>query len=279
MVKVIALGNAQDAGLPQAGCACENCESAWASPDYRRWVTSLALVDSESRQWFLVDATPDFKEQLRYMRGAMPDGKLAGILITHAHMGHYTGLLHLGYEAMAAKRLPVYGTARFNQYLRGNAPWRQLIDMQNIVLNDLAADTPLTLTPALSVLPLAVPHRDEWSDTVAFIVRGSSRRLLYIPDIDSWDRWATPVRQLVEEVEVALLDAAFFSAEELPNRDLSKIGHPFAIDTAARLRGVKTDVRLTHLNHSNPLHRRSPQRHWLAEQGLLVVATGDTWEL
>ncbi len=279
MIQAILLGNAQDAGVPQAGCGCENCRAAWADAGRRKWVSALGLLDTEAKEWFLIDATPDFREQFHRMQGLAAPARFGGILITHAHIGHYTGLIHLGYEAMAARAVPLYGTRRLNEFLRAHAPWRQLVEQNNIALRELALDEWLPLTPTLAVMPLRVPHRDEWSDTVAFVARGPTRQLLYLPDIDGWDRWERPVRDAVSGVDVALLDGSFFSADELPGRDLSKIGHPQVTDTVARLAGVSTDVRFIHLNHSNPLHRHGPERVWLEGQGFKGGEAGDVWEL
>ncbi len=279
MVTACLLGNAQDAGLPQAGCACANCRAAWADPARRRWATALALLDTEAGEWFLVDATPDFREQLHFAHQRAPEARLAGVLITHAHLGHYTGLMHLGFEAMATRGLPLYGTRRFNDFMRTHAPWRQLVEMQNVALRELPADGWLTLTPRLSVKPVPVPHRAEWSDTVGFIVRGPARQLLYIPDIDGWSEWEQRIEAVVTSVDVALLDGSFFSPAELPNRDLSKIKHPLVTETVNLLVGTSADVRFIHLNHSNPLHRAGPERAWLEARGLRVAQAGDEWEL
>ncbi|MBI4769529.1 MAG: MBL fold metallo-hydrolase [Chloroflexi bacterium] len=289
MIRAILLGNAQDAGLPQAGCDCENCQRAWAFPAERRAVSALGVLDTAAGEWFLVDATPDFREQFHIMQAAAGEAQFAGVLLTHAHIGHYTGLIHLGYEAMNARGVPLYGTRRMLAFLRENAPWRGLapdtfgnrglVEGGNVALRELTPDRPGALTPDLTVTPLLVPHRDEWSDTLAFVVSGPARRLLYLPDIDGWDRWARPVREVVAGVEVALLDATFFSADELPGREVSRVGHPLATDTAARLAGLPTEVRLIHLNHSNPLHRRGPERAWLEAQGLGVGEPGQYWDV
>lgn len=279
MVKAVLLGNAQDAGVPQAGCSCANCRAAWASAAQRKWVSALGLLDARTRQWFLIDATPDFREQFHLMQSNAPGAHLAGVLITHAHIGHYAGLIHLGYEAMATQGLPTYGTRRLNEFLRAHAPWRQLVEQGNIVLRELTPNAWHALTPDLSVRPLLVPHRDEWSDTLAFVVRGPTRQLLYLPDIDGWDQWAHPLNDVVAGVEVALLDGSFFSPAELPERDIARLGHPLVTDTVNRLAGLATDVRFTHLNHSNPLHRPGPEHEWLKEWGMRVGEAGDEWPL
>src|SRR5947209_14989246 len=87
------LGIAQDGGYPQAGCERPDCAAAWNHAKLRQRVASLAIVDGEHR--WLIDATPDFASQLH-----SAGGRLDGILLTHAHIGHYLGLAQLGREAM-----------------------------------------------------------------------------------------------------------------------------------------------------------------------------------
>jgi pyrroloquinoline quinone biosynthesis protein B len=273
------LGNAQDAGLPQAGCSCANCQAAWADPALRRHAACLGLLDEAAGLFFLVDASPDLREQLHRMQALAPGARLGGVLLTHAHMGHYTGLLHLGFEAMAAQGVPLWGTRRMLDYLAANAPWRQLMDQGNVTPRELTPDVDVALTPALSARPLPVPHRAEWSDTMAFVIRGLHQKILYVPDIDNWEAWAAPpygrdLRAVVEGVDAALLDGTFYSADELPGRDVSRIGHPLVTETAARLAGTRANVYFTHLNHSNPLHRVGPEREWLNTQGMGVAEEG-----
>jgi pyrroloquinoline quinone biosynthesis protein B len=306
-VEAILLGTAQDGGLPQAGCHCARCAPAHIDPALRQRVVCLALVDHATHQSWLIDATPDFREQLHALHSLAPDCPLAGILLTHAHIGHYTGLIHLGREAWNTHDLPVYASPRMASFLRENAPWSQLVALGNISLRaflpsrKLRRDTnqpqrtpvkPVPrqsgapdsfqesqLSPNLHVTPVQVPHRDEFSDTLAFIVRAPARRLFYCPDIDTWDRWAHDLRRFAAEVDIALLDGTFFSADELQGRDPSQIPHPLVTDTAERLAGVTCDVRLIHLNHSNPLHRPGPERDWLVARGIAPGTFGTQWRL
>ena len=80
-------------------------------------------------------------------------------------------------------------------------------------------------------------------------------------------------------MDVALLDGTFFNADELPGRDLREVPHPFVTDTAGRLAGVDCEVRLIHLNHTNPLLRDGPEREWLAGQGMGLGMRGMRWRL
>jgi len=278
-VEAILLGTAQDGGVPQAGCHCAHCGPARADRSRRKLVACLGLVDHAARQSWLIDATPDFREQLHALYSLAPHCPLAGIVLTHAHVGHYAGLIHLGREAWSTRDLPVYASPRMANFLRHNAPWSQLVALGNIRLRLLTLGEETQLSPNLHLTPLPVPHRDEFSDTLAFAVHGPTRRLFYYPDIDAWDRWEHDLRSFVAGMDVALLDATFFSADELPGRDLSQIPHPLATDTAQRLAGVDCDVRLIHLNHSNPLHRSGPERDWVEARGIGVGAFGQRWWL
>jgi pyrroloquinoline quinone biosynthesis protein B len=242
-------------------------------------VACLGLVDYANRQSWLIDATPDFREQLHALHKLASDCPLAGIVLTHAHMGHYTGLIHLGREAMGTRDLPVYATPRLASLLRDSAPWSQLVALHNIELRLLTPGADTQLSPDLHLTPLLVPHRNELSDTLALVVHGPARRLFYCPDVDAWDKWEYSLRDFVAKMDVALLDATFFSADELPSRDLIEIPHPLAIDTAEQLTGVDSDVRLIHLNHTNPLLAPGPERDWLAARGIGVGAFGERWRL
>jgi pyrroloquinoline quinone biosynthesis protein B len=278
-VEAILLGTAQDGGVPQTGCTCPRCTAAIADPARRRLVSCLGLVDHTSQEYWIVDATPDFREQLQLLGRLFPTYALSGIALTHAHSGHYTGLVHLGREAWDIRGLPVFASAQMTEFLRTNAPWSQLIQLGNVTLWEVAPGKVVRLTPMLKIVPHQVPHRDEFSDTLAFEVEGPSARLFYCPDIDSWDVWDQDLRSFVEGMDAALLDGTFFSEGELPGRNLAEIPHPLITDTARRLSGVDCDVRLIHLNHSNPLHDAGSERAWLAGQGLGVGALGDRWVL
>jgi pyrroloquinoline quinone biosynthesis protein B len=278
-VEAILLGMAQDGGLPQAGCFCVACRDAYDHPGKRRWVTCLGLIDRAARQSWLIDATPDFREQIHTLQTLAPDCPLSGIALTHAHVGHYTGLIHLGREAWDTTSLPLYVSPRMAAFLGENAPWSQLVTQGNIVLHPLTAHQERPLGARLSLTPMPVPHRDEFTDTLAFLLRGPARSLFYCPDIDAWDRWDRDLRQVVAAADIALLDGTFFDRDELPGRDVDQIPHPLALDTAARLTGVACDVRLVHLNHTNPLHYPGPERECLTAQGTATGEQGDRWLL
>lgn len=262
-MRALVLGVAQDGGLPHIGCTQQACLTARRDPTRRERVAALGLIDDALGQRFLIDATPDLASQIESLNGgALPrvpvDRRrpVDGILLTHAHIGHYAGLMYLGREALAAQGVPVYATPRMARFLRENGPWSQLVSLGNIELREIEPEREFPLTPGLRVTARRVPHRDEYSDTVGYVVRGTQRSVLYIPDIDKWERWERSLEDEVGRVDLALLDGSFYSADELPGRSLAEIPHPLISETLTRLRirpALRARVLFIHLNHTNRL--------------------------
>lgn len=283
LVKV--LGTAQDGGIPQLGCYCPNCLRAREEPGFSRLVSSLGLFDLEERSFFLLDATPDIRIQFHLAHQRLGKQKSGtrnspqAVLLTHAHIGHYTGLMFFGYESVSASDLPVYCSERMGIFLANNGPWSQLVNFKNISLRPLSLEKKLSLTARLSITTFQVPHRDEYSDTVGFTISGRKKKLLYIPDIQDWRTWKKSVVEEVEKVDFALLDGTFYSPEELPGRDLSRIGHPF-MRTSVKLLGKlaregKTRIYFTHLNHSNlALDPEGEARKKIEKEGFRLAEEG-----
>ena len=278
-VEAILLGTAQDGGLPQAGCDCDHCRAAHADPAGAAWWPAWPWWTAATRQSWLIDATPDFREQLHALQQLAPDCPLAGIALTHAHMGHYAGLIHLGREAWGTRRLPVYASARMARFLTENAPWSQLVALGNVELRPLVPTGGAPQPPPVAAAPGRAPPRrvrrhpglrsrragPGGCSTALTSTPGSAGIATCGPLSAGWTSpcWTVP----------------FSAPDELPGRNLAEIPHPLATDTAGRLAGVDCDVRLIHLNHSNPLHHAGPERAWLAEQGIGVGAQGDRWTL
>ncbi len=278
---IFVLGIAQDAGYPQTGCYEPHCMPGWERLSRRRMTSSIAVVAPQSGRKILFDATPDMREQLYALHREAPDEafELSGVFLTHAHIGHYTGLMHFGHEAMGASGVPVFAMPRMREFLTSNGPWDQLVRYENIRLQPLEEGKPVPMSPAIAVTAFAVPHRDEYSETVGFRIDGPSRSAIFIPDIDKWDRWDVDIRELVRSVDYALLDAAFFSDGELPGRDMSKIPHPFVSESMALFKDLSDDEKsriiFIHMNHSNPLlNPESPEQAIVTERGFRVAFEG-----
>jgi len=256
---LMVLGTVQDAGAPQIGCTKSCCNDLYKNPDHTLKVVSLGLVDPSSGQSFLLEATPDIASQAAYLAEASgtPGSLPSGIFLTHAHIGHYTGLMYLGREATNAKGIPVYAQDRFREFLNTNGPWNQLVALNNIDLKPLPPDNARPLTPNLSITALLVPHREEFSETVGYLIEGPSKTILFIPDIDKWNKWERSIVALVKQVDYAFIDATFYSGDELNTRDISQIPHPFVIESMALFDNLpmeeRAKIQFIHFNHTNPL--------------------------
>ncbi|MFZ1700728.1 MAG: MBL fold metallo-hydrolase [Pyrinomonadaceae bacterium] len=255
---ILVLGVGQDAGVPQMGCDSPFCMEAWRNEKLRQMVSSIAVVDPETGQRWIFDATPDLPAQFELLKAATGDrsNRLDGIFLTHAHVGHYTGLMYLGRESMNASGVPVFAMPRMKEMLEQNAPWSQLVGLKNIDLHALKDRSSVSLNARLSVEPFVVPHRDEFSETVGFRIRSGTKTLIFIPDIDKWQKWQTPLAEVFKSSDYLLLDGTFYADGEI-SRPMSEVPHPFVAETMELLEGLtpkeRAKVYFTHFNHSNPL--------------------------
>ncbi len=289
-VELLVLGIGQDAGIPQIG---QNGDPAWNAngdliPELARYATSLALIDHRDGRRYLFEATPDLRPQLRrldhFSAGNSTGLGIDGIFLTHAHIGHYAGLMFLGKESAGTRDVPVYAMPRMRAFLAGNGPWDQLVSLGNISLRPIEDGVAVALGESLSVTALRVPHRDEYSETVGFSIRGPSASAIFIPDIDSWQRWEAEFDHRIEDIigkhDVAYLDATFFDDNELPGMDMSTIPHPRIAAMMNRFDALPPEqrrkVRFIHLNHSNPArYADSTASAAIRQRGYRVAREGE----
>jgi len=282
---ITVLGIAQDAGFPQIDCEKDCCKSFYEGDEKRKLVSCLGLVDLEDEKKFIFDATPDFTEQTQDLKTNHLDNEsvIDGVFLTHAHIGHYTGLMYLGFEALGGNNLPVYAMPRMKNYLETNGPWSQLVAFNNIDLRKLQNDSVMVMSNALKVTPFLVPHRDEFSETVGYKIEGNNKSALFIPDIDKWHRWNRNIIDEVKKVDYAFLDASFFRDGEL-KRDMSKIPHPFTSETTTlfenETKETKNKIHFIHFNHTNPTILNSHHlKDSIRSLGFNFAKEGDIFEL
>lgn len=260
IVTLVVLGTIQDAGSPHIGCKKDCCKDLFEHPDIDRQVVSLGLIDHEYNTTYLFEATPDFVLQTKKLssfetekQNTLPNG----IFLTHAHIGHYTGLMYLGKEAINAAQIPVYAMPQMQTFLTSNGPWSQLVSNSNIILNGLTSDSTVVLTPNISVKSVQVPHRDEYSETVGYIIYGPSKRVLFIPDIDKWEKWDKDIISILSDVDIAFIDGTFYDAAEINYRNIKDIPHPFIIESMEKFDllpdSQKDKIHFIHFNHTNPV--------------------------
>ena len=268
------LGVVQDGGLPHLGSnklCCENIEQ-------KRYVTSIMLVNNENNKSYLFDASPDINEQLNFM-GDRIKKDLKGVFLTHAHIGHYTGLMYFGREALNSKLINVYAMPRMKKFLEQNGPWSQLVSLENISINEINSNSKISVDTNITIQPIEVPHRAEFSETVGYKIYGPNKTVLFIPDIDKWYLWEKSIIDEIKQVDYALIDATFYDSEEVNYRDLSEIPHPFVVESMELFDSIsdeeKKKIFFIHLNHTNPLlDKDSNQYKFVKDKGYNVAEEG-----
>jgi len=246
------LGVAQDGGVPHLGCSKTCCSTSSVT----RYVSSIMVSNQKSKASYVFDASPDLAKQLSFMKDKISEN-LKGIFLTHAHIGHYSGLMYLGRESFNSKNIPVYAMPRMKKFLETNGPWNQLVSLNNIKINSIINESEIVVEKDLIVKPIEVPHRDEYSETVGYFIKGPNKSAIFIPDIDKWYKWDKSIVDLISSVDYAFIDATFYDEKEINYRDISEIPHPFVIESIKLFEGIskeeKSKIYFIHLNHTNPL--------------------------
>ena len=268
------LGVVQDGGFPHLGNNITCCENIKQD----KYVTSLMLVNNENNESFLFDASPDINKQLNFM-GDRIKKDLKGIFLTHAHIGHYTGLMYFGREALNSKLVNVYAMPRMKKFLEENGPWSQLVSLQNISIIELSNESKISIDSNVIVQPVEVPHRAEFSETVGYKIYGPNKTALFIPDIDKWYLWEKSIIDEIKQVDYAIIDATFYDSKEVNYRDISEIPHPFVTESMDLFDSIdikeKNKIYFIHLNHTNPLiNKQSDQYKLVRSKGYNVAEEG-----
>ena len=273
------LGTVQDGGSPHLGCKKDCCLNLSEQDKKIRKVTSLEIFDQIKNESILFEATPDIIYQWNSLYSTPK-----GIFLTHAHIGHYSGLIHLGKEALGAKGIPVYAMPKMSFFLKENGPWSQLVKLNNIKLVNLSNNIAVTVLEKIKVTPFLVPHRDEFSETVGYKIEGPSKSILFIPDIDKWLLWNRNLIDLLKTVDLAFIDGTFFNAKEVNYRPISEIPHPLVEETIEFLsdqkESIKNKIYFIHMNHTNPLlNPKSKESKWVLGQGFRIAQIGQVFKL
>lgn len=273
---LIVLGNAQDGGYPQAGCKKQCCKLFWDGKEKKRNISCLGIVDKKSGKVWMFDATPDFREQHQELIRNQNDSNLSleGIFLTHAHIGHYTGLMDLGREVMGSDSVKVYAMPKMKTFLENNGPWSQLVTLHNISLQQLSNDSAIQISDNIKVIPFLVPHRDEYSETVGYRIESKNKKILFIPDINKWNVWERNIADEIKKVDVAFIDATFYKDGEI-KRKMSEVPHPFIEESIQLFENLsaaeKAKIHFIHFNHTNPVLRNTPEQQDVIKRGYRIA--------
>jgi pyrroloquinoline quinone biosynthesis protein B len=278
---IVILGTLQDGGSPHIGCEKICCQKT----DSSKKVVSLGLIDNVSKKQFLVEASPDISSQIK-MLNAFSGNKnpVDGIMLSHAHIGHYSGLMYLGKEAKNASNILVYVMPRMKLFLENNGPWSQLVSLKNIEIKELFDQKETTLTNKISIIPYQVPHRDEYSETIGFKIIGPKKTAIFIPDIDKWEKWKIDIVEMIKQVDYAFIDGTFWDPAEVNNRNIAEIPHPLVKESMLKFSQLpsteKNKIWFIHLNHTNPLLNHETNEYKdLIKKGFHVAAIKQVFPL
>ena len=283
--EILILGSIQDGGYPHVGCRKECCKDAWRDPSLRRYIASIVIVDHICKKYWLIDITPDFKEQLNLIfKTYSEDYSLSGIFLTHAHVGHYTGLFKLGLEIMNTKCIPVYAMPRLNEFLHDNSSTEFLFRSNNIISYKLNKNEQISLSDDMNISPFLVPHRNELSETVGYKIISRSRSVIYIPDIDSWDLWEKNILDIIKDNDLLFIDGTFYDKNELKTRNIEKVTHPSITESIKIFKDLsnndKNKIYFTHLNHTNILLRENSKEYKeFLEENYHILRDGEIFSL
>lgn len=138
MLKVRILGSAAGGGFPQWNCHCENCQKAWVGdPDAIARTQSSLAVTVDDENWFLLNASPDIRQQIQANSCLHPkQGKrhspIKGAILTNADVDHIGGLLTL----RESHPLALYATKRVMSVIGANSLFNILnpdyVDRRNL---------------------------------------------------------------------------------------------------------------------------------------------------
>ena len=278
------LGTAQDGGYPHIGCKQKCCKNAWADSNEKRLVASVAIIDSNLKECWIIDASPDIKFQINMIMDFLDIDycpKIRGVFLTHAHMGHYAGLLDFGKETMNTSAVPIYAMPKMNDFIKSNSAFDFLIKSNNIVLNEIKGD--VKLNKDIFIKPFLVSHRNEMSETVGYKICSDRNNIVYLPDIDSWEDPYIDIINIIKSNDVLIIDGTFYQLDELEKRDISSVPHPTIRESLDKFSVLdisdRNKIYFTHLNHTNPVIQDSNIKNDLILSGYHIANDGDTFNI
>ena len=248
------LGIAQDGGVPHPGCNCNTCKFYWDN-EIVLSPSSLAIIDE--KQFHLIDVTRNLDRQLR----KVGERNVTDIWLTHGHIGHIDGIGLFGKEVMNEKNVRLHASKSMIELILNTPKWKKLVEDNILIPIQFNSNESIQISEHLVITPIRVPHRDELTDTHAFMINGPEKSLLYLPDHDSWEETLHMVQQnsVIEwfdslGIEIVFLDGTFWPKNELSRQ--TDVPHPPVVDSLERLgnlNGKELEVFFIHLNHTNPL--------------------------
>ncbi|MBV9918336.1 MAG: pyrroloquinoline quinone biosynthesis protein PqqB [Solirubrobacterales bacterium] len=298
-MRVRILGSAAGGGFPQWNCRCPTCEAGREGVRARPRTQSSLAIRGDHGPWFLVNASPDARQQLESLTPLHTDGlrapPIAGVLLTDAEIDHTAGLLLLR-ESVAPVR--VYGEGGVERALRQGYPLLPILERYcGAEWQTLAAGKARPLEgSSLTVEPFDVggdPPRyldgsgvELGASGLVFRDRATGGVVTYVPGLAQFD---DGVRSRFAVSDLALVDGTFWRDDELAqlgisDRSARDMGHLPLSGPGGTLEALAAFERprkaLVHINNTNPiLFEDSPERAAVVRAGIEVAYDGLEVEL
>ena len=293
------LGSAAGGGFPQWNCNCAGCQAVRRGDNgvHSRTQSSLA-VRGTSGEWFLVNASPDVRQQLELLRESVPtsirSSPIAGVLLSDGEIDHTAGLTIL---RESSEPLQIYGTDTVRQALTEGfsllrvlenycgVKWTVVEPGSTVNLGDLEVETFLLPgTPPKYMRSQASP-KGNWVVGFTFRDRTTGGVATYAPALAEL---TSSIIERLEKSDCILVDGTCWQDVELvklgmSNRTALSMGHlPLsgANGSLKRLSQLSPKRKIfTHINNTNPiLIADSPERQLVEAAGMEVGYDGLTVE-
>ena len=291
---VLILGSAAGGGFPQWNCRCPNCQLVW-SGDSRvvpRTQSSIA-VSVDGREWVLVNASPDLRQQILanaalHPRAGRRDSPISAVVLTNGDVDHVAGLLTL------RERQPwaMHASASLLDMLAADPVFR-VLSPDVVSRFVLALDEPSVIA-GLRFRPFAVPGKVplfleedvvelglETEMTVGLVIEAGGRRVVHVPGCAFVSE---TLLSSIAGADLLLFDGTTYTDSEMVDLGLSpktaaRMGH-LAMSgpdgSLAGLAGVDVAIKIyVHINNTNPvLVEGSPAREAVERAGWMVAYDG-----
>jgi pyrroloquinoline quinone biosynthesis protein B len=293
-VRVRVLGSAAGGGFPQWNCHCGTCEAARAGVRGRPRTQSSLAIRGDDGPWYLVNASPDLRQQLETLIPRRVDGvraaPIAGVLLTDAEIDHTAGLLLL---RESARPVRVFGAAGVERALMDSYPvlrmlerycgaeWQTLKSARPQPLED--SSLTVERFGAGGDAPRYLGGSDVELEASGFVFsdRATGGVVTYVPGLASLEGGV--VARLAAS-DLVLVDGTFWRDDELPRlgisdrsaRDMGHVPLSGPGGTLKVLAGLERPRKvLVHINNTNPiLLEDSAEREEVVRAGVEVAYDG-----
>jgi pyrroloquinoline quinone biosynthesis protein B len=294
-LKIVVLGSAAGGGYPQWNCRCPVCDLAWQrDPRVSARTQSSLAVTADGVNWYLLNASPDLRQQIQGTRALWPgsaarDSPIRGVFLTNGDVDHVAGLLSL----RERQAFTVFATQATLKLIESNSIFR-VLDPACVGVKPLhdgiAIDAGFGLEATPFFVPGKVPLHEESAavsiggvgeTTLGLEIRAAGTRMVYIPGCA---KLSEDILRRAAGADLLLFDGTTFTDDEMVQLGLSqktawRMGHMAISGGGGSLAGfAKLDVGrkvYTHINNTNPiLIGGSPERRMVEAAGWEVAYDG-----